>query len=98
MVGSAGGRGRARDIRRRSDVELNGLGFNGNVPDSKADQVGVRYGYNFSKRTEGYAMYTKRKNGSNAYHDFAVNPIGLDGSAGTAVAAVSCGSVVAPER
>jgi predicted porin len=69
---------------RRSDVALDGLGFSGDVPDSKADQLSVRYGYNFSKRTEAYAMYTKLKNGSNAYQDFSINPIGLDATAGAA--------------
>jgi predicted porin len=62
----------------RDNVELNGLGSSGDVPDSKAEQYGVRYGYSLSKRTELYAMYTKLKNDSNAYQDFAVNPIGLN--------------------
>jgi predicted porin len=75
---------------RRDKVELDGLGFSGDVPDSKADQYGVRYGYSLSKRTELYAMYTKLKNGSNSYQDFAVNPIGLDTTVAAAASNRGC--------
>jgi predicted porin len=41
------------------------------VPNTNANQLTLRYGYNFSKRTELYAMYTSLKNGLAANYNFS---------------------------
>lgn len=56
---------------------------------SDASMWGLRYGYNFSKRTSAYAQYASINNGSNASYDFGVggNNVTGTGNAGTAVGA-----------
>lgn len=56
---------------------------------SDASMWGLRYGYNFSKRTQAYAQYAAISNGSNASYDFGVGGTNVTGTgnAGTAVGA-----------
>ena len=48
----------------------------GEVSDSKAKFLAVRYGYSFSKRTEFWAAYSKVENDRLAQQDFGNNGIG----------------------
>ena len=57
--------------QKESD-ELNGA----DVAGTRARQVSARWGYNFSKRTQLYAVATWISNESNAYQTFGVNPLG----------------------
>jgi predicted porin len=63
------------------------MGDLGNNPNTGATQVSLRYGYNFSKRTEAYAMYSKISNKLNGLYDFSagntVGPATLVGAART---------------
>jgi len=42
---------------------------------AKAHQIGVRYGYDLSKRTQFYALYTQIDNKSSSSNNFAQNPL-----------------------
>lgn len=63
------------------------MGDLGNNLNTGATQVSLRYGYNFSKRTEAYAMYSKINNKLNGLYDFsagnAVGPATLVGATRT---------------
>jgi predicted porin len=52
--------------------QLNGADVGG----TRARQVSARWGYNFSKRTQLYAVATWISNEVNAYQTFGVNPLG----------------------
>lgn len=58
----------------------------GGVAATGAKQLSLRYGYNFSKRTEAYAMYSALTNDANATYNFssgtAVTPTGVAATAG----------------
>ncbi len=56
----------------KSDDELN----SSDIANSASQQVSVRWGYNFSKRTQVYAMATRINNDANAFQTFGVNPLG----------------------
>lgn len=58
-------------IGKESD-ELNGA----DVAGTRGRQVSARWGYNFSKRTQLYAVATQITNDSNAFQTFGVNPLG----------------------
>lgn len=57
------------------------MGNLGNNIDTGATQVSLRYGYNFSKRTEAYAMYSKIRNKANGLYDFSAGNT-LNGATG----------------
>ena len=53
----------------------------GNNLNTGATQLSLRYGYNFSKRTEAYAMYSKISNKLNGLYDFSAGNT-LNGATG----------------
>lgn len=55
----------------------------GDVANTKANQVVLRYGYNLSKRSQVYALYSQINNGSAAGYNFANNSVGALGGAGS---------------
>jgi predicted porin len=56
---------------RAADGSVNNSnGFQGSATDRGAQQYGLRYGYNFSKRTQAYALWTRIDNKSNGNYDF----------------------------
>ena len=55
----------------------------GNVAGSKADQFVLRYGHNFSKRTQAYVVYSRIDNDSAAGYNFGVNAVNSLGGATT---------------
>jgi len=57
---------------QKDEDELNGT----TIADTDARQVSARWGYNFSKRTQLYAVATRISNDSNAFQTFGVNPLG----------------------
>ncbi len=54
--------------------KLSGAGFS-DLPDSKARQVSMRYGYSLSKPTQLYAVATRISNQANAFQTFGNAPI-----------------------
>ena len=58
-----------------------------------ANQVSLRYGYNFSKRTEAYALYTAIKNDTNANYGIADVANGYTGVAGSKISGLGFGLV-----
>ena len=54
----------------------------GNLNDTGASQVVLRYGYNLSKRTQVYGVYSQINNQANANYDFA-KPVQTDGTLST---------------
>jgi len=71
--------GRANDMKSNRT-----LAAGATVGDSGASQFSLRYGYNFSKRTQVYGLYSKISNKSNGNYDF-----------GTVGAAAAVGGVAA---
>jgi predicted porin len=58
----------------KGEEKLSGAGFS-DLSDSQAYQIMARYGYNFSKRTQLYALATRITNQSNAMQNFSNSPI-----------------------
>lgn len=63
------------------------------VANTGATQVSLRYGYNFSKRTEAYALYTVINNNSAANYGFADVANGYTGTAGSKLSGLGMGLV-----
>jgi predicted porin len=68
------------------------MGNLGNNANTGATQISLRYGYNFSKRTEAYAMYSKITNKLNGLYDFSSGTV-LNGGAGQARTGFGMGMV-----
>ncbi|MDP1605266.1 MAG: porin [Rhodocyclaceae bacterium] len=60
------------------------VGINNNTG-SGAKMLSLRYGYDFSKRTQAYGQYSKISNGNNASYDFGVTSTNLQGAGNGAV-------------
>ncbi len=65
----------------------------GGVAATGANKVSLRYGYNFSKRTEAFAMYTSQKNDAAANYGIADVANGITGAAGTKISGFGMGLV-----
>src|SRR5450759_135386 len=63
----------------------------GSAVSSGAKQVSLRYGYNFSKRTEAYGMYTSIKNDVNASYGIADVANGYTAAAGSKISGFGVG-------
>jgi predicted porin len=63
----------------------------GSAVSSGAKQVSLRYGYNFSKRTEAYGMYTSIKNGVNASYGIVDVANGYTVAAGSKISGFGVG-------
>jgi predicted porin len=68
-------------------------GLLGGVAATGANQISLRYGYNFSKRTEAYALYTAIKNDTNANYGIADVANGYTGVAGSKISGLGFGLV-----
>lgn len=66
-------------------------GSMGNTTATGAKQVSLRYGYNFSKRTEAYALYTSIKNEANAAYGIADVANGVVPLAGSKISGFGLG-------
>ncbi|MDO8206707.1 MAG: porin [Gallionella sp.] len=66
-------------------------GSMGNTNATGAKQVSLRYGYNFSKRTEAYALYTSIKNDTNAAYGIADVANGVVPLAGSKISGFGLG-------
>jgi len=70
----AGPRSIALSYGQKGAEKLSGAGFS-DLPDSKARQVSMRYGYSLSKPTQLYAVATRISNQANAFQTFGNAPI-----------------------
>lgn len=68
-------------------------GLVGGVANTGANQVSLRYGYNFSKRTEAYALYTAIKNDTNAAYGISDVANGTVAGLGSKVSGLGFGLV-----
>lgn len=60
---------------KAKDLE-GGIPSGASLADTGAKQISLRYGYNFSKRTQAYAIYSKITNESAAAFDFSTGAVG----------------------
>lgn len=65
----------------------------GGVANTGARQVSLRYGYNFSKRTEAYAMYSSLKNDTAAKYDFSNGVGAINGNANASLSGFGAGLI-----
>jgi predicted porin len=68
------------------------MGDLGTYKDTGATQLSVRYGYNFSKRTEAYAMYSKLSNKKYGQYNFSAGNT-ITSSAGASMSGFGAGVV-----
>jgi predicted porin len=69
------------------------VGIGGSAQDRGATQWSLRYAYNFSKRTQAYAMYSRINNKANGNYDFGAGT----GAAQSNAAAVTVGAGADPQ-
>jgi predicted porin len=68
------------------------MGDLGSYKDTGATQIAVRYGFNFSKRTELYAMYAKLSNKKYGQYNFSAGNT-ITSSAGATLSGIGLGVV-----
>lgn len=66
------------------------MGDLGSYKDTGATQISLRYGFNFSKRTEAYAMFSKLSNKTYGQYNFSAGNA-VTGSAGAALTGFGAG-------
>ena len=70
-------------VRARSTVDATyGVGTTAvkGEDDQGATGLALRYGYNFSKRTQAYAVYSQINNQSNGRYDYTTGAVGVSGN------------------